>query len=62
NAINSNETSNEACLEEIISNIEFDDMDNSDNKLVQFEENIMQTIANIDNFNANDQIIYNKQL
>ncbi|RIB00686.1 hypothetical protein C2G38_2233407 [Gigaspora rosea] len=58
NAINSNET----CLEEIISSVEFDDMDNSDNKLEYFEEeNIMQTIANIDNFNVNFQITYNKQ-
>ncbi|RIB16111.1 hypothetical protein C2G38_2190921 [Gigaspora rosea] len=40
----------------LTSNFEFDDMDNSDNKLEQFEkENIMQTIANI------DQITYNKQ-
>ncbi|CAG8615907.1 18565_t:CDS:2 [Gigaspora margarita] len=40
----------------------FDDMDNSDNKSEPFEEeNIMQTIANIDNFNTNDQITYNKQ-
>ncbi|CAG8771356.1 23869_t:CDS:2 [Gigaspora margarita] len=62
NAINSNETSNETCLEEIISNVKFDDMDYSDNKLEQFEEeNLMQTIANIDNFNTNDQITYNKQ-
>ncbi|KAF0561625.1 hypothetical protein F8M41_022539 [Gigaspora margarita] len=53
NATNSNET----CLEEIVSNIEFDDMDNSDNNLEQFEEeNVMQTIANIDNFNTNDQM------
>ncbi|RIB09058.1 hypothetical protein C2G38_2209898 [Gigaspora rosea] len=49
NVTNSNETSNETCLEEIISNVEFDDMENSYNKLEQFEEeNIMQTIANID--------------
>ncbi|KAF0500216.1 hypothetical protein F8M41_020343 [Gigaspora margarita] len=54
NAIYSNET----CLEEIIFNVEFDD----NYKLEQFEEeNIMQTIANIDNFNVNDQITYNKQ-
>ncbi|CAG8624176.1 30071_t:CDS:1, partial [Gigaspora margarita] len=52
NAIYSNET----CLEEIIFNVEFDD----NYKLEQFEEeNIMQTIANIDNFNVNDQITYN---
>ncbi|CAG8798618.1 38632_t:CDS:2 [Gigaspora margarita] len=39
NATNSNETSNETCLEEIISNVEIDDMDNSDNNsLEQFEE------------------------
>ncbi|RIB09053.1 hypothetical protein C2G38_2209890 [Gigaspora rosea] len=31
--INSNETSIEKCLEEIISNVEFDAMDNSYNKL-----------------------------
>ncbi|CAG8805446.1 15572_t:CDS:2, partial [Gigaspora margarita] len=38
NATNSNETSNKTCLEEIISNVEFDDIDNSDNMLEQFEE------------------------
>ena len=53
--------SNEICHDEIISNIEFNDMDNSNNNLEQFEEeDVMQTIANIDNFNTNNQIIYNE--
>ncbi|CAG8717234.1 20181_t:CDS:2 [Gigaspora margarita] len=52
--------SNEACIEEIISNVEFDDIDNN---IEQFEEeSIMQTIANFDNFNTNDQITYNKTM
>ncbi|CAG8492724.1 32038_t:CDS:2 [Gigaspora margarita] len=34
-----------------------------DNKLEQFEEdNIMQTITNIDNFNTNDQITLYKAI
>ncbi|CAG8585369.1 5312_t:CDS:1, partial [Scutellospora calospora] len=47
----------------IISNVKSDDMNNSDNNLNQFEkENVMQIIANIDNFSTNDQIIYNKAI
>ncbi|CAG8716841.1 9787_t:CDS:1 [Gigaspora margarita] len=56
--------SNEICLEKIISNIEFHDMDNDyNNNLNQFEEeNKIQTIANIDNFNTNDQITCNEAI
>ncbi|RIB27928.1 hypothetical protein C2G38_2159322 [Gigaspora rosea] len=50
-------------LKKIIFNVEFDDTDNSDNNLKQFEEeNIMQTIANIDNFNSNDLVAYNEAI
>ncbi|CAG8745318.1 3192_t:CDS:2, partial [Cetraspora pellucida] len=44
--------------EENISNFEFDDVDNDDVLEQSDEENIMQTIENIDNFNVNDQITF----
>ncbi|CAG8504171.1 7532_t:CDS:2, partial [Dentiscutata heterogama] len=53
--------SNKASLENTVPNVEFDDMENNDDNLEeQSEENIMQTIENIDNFNTNDQIVYNE--
>ncbi|CAG8686800.1 2072_t:CDS:2, partial [Dentiscutata heterogama] len=53
--------SNEICYDKIISNIEFNDIDNINNNLKQFEEeDVIQMIANINNFNTNDQIIYNE--
>ncbi|CAG8508176.1 2890_t:CDS:2, partial [Dentiscutata heterogama] len=48
--------------EENISDVEFDDVDN-DNVLEQSdEENIMQTIENINNFNVNDQITFSNAM
>ncbi|CAG8455584.1 2779_t:CDS:2 [Cetraspora pellucida] len=52
NTANSNET---------ISNIEFDDMKNNDDNLEeQLKEIVMQMTENINNFNTDDQIIYNE--
>ncbi|CAG8785389.1 37423_t:CDS:2, partial [Gigaspora margarita] len=59
NATNSNET----WFEKIVSNVKFDDMNNIDNNLEQFEEeNVMQISINIGNFYTNDQITYNEAI